>query len=367
MVKTGGLSLLKHANKMGPFKDPFALFVFSVGVEKYFHEHRPEDFPRVSTRGHIRLRRVRASCLTPDGSIGSTLGVPKSVFLKDGHDETDYDVVGEVPGFAGESVKNEQEQEQEKEPEEILVFVHGWLSDEEASLGRMSLLRYSLESNGYSYPVVGFTWDTDQTVVEWDSGKIVARWNGVKLAQFLADYARENPETRLRLVSNSLGAHTIFEGLRELDDRGHTDVVESASILGGTVPSGSVTVDGRYGDAIRNVVGNVYNYRTTEDRTMCIYYRIAEGNNAVGCVGAEGETPDSYHDRRVDYVPDHFSFMIPRRGCVDEVVRDFGVDPPESLKDSNVSKNLRAFRDASVVTNGIDTEEEDSSYRIDIE
>jgi hypothetical protein len=350
MVKKGGLSLLKHANKLGPFKDPFALFVFSIGVEKYFHEYRPEDFPRASTRGHFDKCRVRATSLTPEGRIGGALGVPKSLFMTDGHDETDYETVGDIPGF-DDGITDGGEGEDDS-PEEVLIFVHGWLSNEEAALGRMSLLRYSLEKHGYTHPVVGFSWDTDQTIVEWESGKIIARWNGPKLAQFTADYKRENPDTKIRYISNSLGSQPIFESLKTLDENGYTEVVDSASIMGGTTPSGSVAVDGRYGDAIRNAVGDVYNYRTPEDVTLCTYYEMAEGTEAVGCEGATGRTHESYHDRCVGYVPDHFSFMLPSTGCIEEVVRDFGVEPPETLKDAEVTKSLKAFKGVEYADNG---------------
>ena len=351
MVKKGGLSLLKHTNRLGPLKDPVALFVFSTGVEKYFHEHCPEDFPRVSTRGHVDICRVRATPLTPEGRIGSLLGVPKSAFLKDGHDGTDYDTVGEIPGFTAEG-KHERDEDAKTSPEELLVFVHGWLSDEEAALGRMSLLRYSLESNGYKHPIVGFTWDTEQTAAEWESGKIVADWNGPKLAQFTADYVRENPDTKVRYISNSLGATPIFSALKALDESGYKDVVASATIMGGTVPSRSVSVDGEYGEAIRNVVGDVYNYRTPSDRTLKQFYRLSEGTDCIGGAGAVGETPENYHERLVEYVPDHFSFLLPHRGCIDEVVNDLGVDPPESLKDPDVTKSLKAFEEAEAYSNG---------------
>jgi hypothetical protein len=342
MVKVSGLSLLEHTDKAGPLKDPLALLLFSVGIEKYFHSHRPEDFPRVSTRGHIDLCRVQATPLTPDGWVGKRLGVPKSLFLTEGHGETDYETNGEIPGFG------DGEDGQGDSPEELIVFVHGWLSDEEAALGRMSLLRYTLERNGYRSPVVGFTWDTDQTVLEWESGKVIANWNGPKLARFTVDYKKRNPDTKLRYISNSLGAHPVFEALKTLDDFGYEDLLESASVMGGSVPSGSVSVGGEYADAVRNVVGDLYNYRTTEDRTLNLYYRMAEGADAVGGAGTEGETPENYHDRRVDYVPDHFSFMLPKTGCVEEVVRDFGVDPPESLKDAEVTKSLKAFGNGTV-------------------
>lgn len=334
MVKEGGIDILEHANRLGPLKDPVALLIFSAGVERYFHEHRPRDFPRVRTRGHFDRCRVRATPLTPEGRIGGALGVPRSLFIEKGHDETDYETEGVIPGFDGEG-----------SPDELLVFVHGWLASEEAALGRMSLLRYALELNGYTHPVVGFTWDTDQTALEWEAGKVVASWNGPKLAQFTADYARENPDTKLRYVSNSLGAHPLFSALRALDDSGITDAVESATVLGGTVPSDSVAVGDEYADAVRNVVGDVYNYWTPNDRTLGVYYKALEHTDSIGGAGATGATPPNYHDREVGYVPDHFSFLIPERGCINEVVEDFGISPPESLEDTDVTRRIEAFSD----------------------
>lgn len=335
MVRESGLDILELTKRLGPLKDPLALLIFSTGFEKHFHQHRPHDFPRARTRGHFNECRIRATPLTPEGRIGSLFGVPRTAFITDGHDETDYGTEGEIPGLGDDT-----------SPEEIAVFVHGWLADEEAALGRMSLLRYSLETSGYAHPVVGFTWDTEQTAVEWESGKIVARWNGPKLAQFTADYARENPDTKIRYVSNSLGAHPLFSALKELEESGFEDTVESATVLGGTVPSGSVARGGEFFDAVESVTGGVYNYWTPHDVTLGRYYRMVERTYPVGGIGATGVTPSNYHDRRVEYVPDHFSFMLPDRGCIDDVVGDFGIEPPETLEETDVTKRIEAFSDA---------------------
>lgn len=335
MVKEGGIDILEQANRLGPLKDPVALLIFSTGLEKYFHEHCPEDFPRISTRGHFDRCRTPAASLSADGRIGGRFGLPRSLFIDEEHDATDYDSFGTIPGF-----------DDDGSPDEIVVFVHGWLANEKAALGRMSLLRYTLESNGYAHPVVGFTWDTNQTAAEWEAGKVVAGWNGPKLAQFTADYADENPDTKIRYVSNSLGAHPLFSALESLDRSGFEDVVESATVLGGTVPSDSVANGGRYADGIRNVAGDVYNYWTPSDKTLGFYYKTIERVNSVGGAGSDGETPDNFHDRCVSYVPDHFSFLIPSRGCMDDVVQDFGIEPPGELEDTEVTRRIEAFADS---------------------
>lgn len=328
-----GISPLELLDSVEPLKSPVAFVVFSSGLERFIHEHRPQDFPRVSTRGHFNTKRLRATPVTPDGSIGSLVGLSKDCYISDGHDEFDYDMIADIPGMA-----------EEGEPEELLLFVHGWLADKEAALGRLSLVRYSLERNGYPHPVAGFTWDTRQTVSEWRTGKTLGRWNGSKLARFVTDYKQRNPETKLRLVSNSLGAHPLFSALKELNEQGYKKPIESATVIGGSVTRQSVSSEGEYADAIGNVVKDVYNYWTPYDRTLLRYYPMVEFKEAVGG-GSPENSPDNFHDRGVLHVPDHFSFLLPTRGCIHNVVEDFGfksVDEPES---DRITKEYETFKD----------------------
>jgi len=109
------------------------------------------------------------------------------------------------------------------------------------------------------------------------------------------------------------------------------------------VPSDSVAEGGRYYEAVRSLSDGLYNYWTPRDRTLGVYYRMMEGVDPIGGVGAEGDLPGSYHDRRVEYVPDHFSFMLPSRGCMQEVASDFGVEPPESLENAEITKRIETF------------------------
>ncbi len=330
MVRKAGLDVLDLAEDFGPLKDQIALLIFSSGLERYVHEHNPSDFPRASTVGHFRVGRLNRVPISPDGRLGRTLGLRKRQFLNGAHDETSYATIGEIPGFCDDD-----------EPEEVTIFVHGWLATEVSALGRMSLLQHAMERVGYDHPVVGYTWDTDQSVLEWRTAKILGAWNGPKLARFTLDFRRRNPDTKIRWISNSLGAHPVFSALSYLHDREHHDLLESVTVLGGTVPSNSVAADGRYGDAVRDVTGELHNYWTTTDDTLRYYYRLAEGENSVGGTGANGRTPDNYTDHRVDHVTDHFSFYIPERGCMDEVVADF--EPEFDPGQGDVTREYGAF------------------------
>jgi len=337
-MKKQALKLLEGLDSMGPLKDFAALGIFSSGLEEYVHAHKPEDFPRATTRGHFDVWRLRATPFDPEGRTAESLGVSKDCYLRDGHDATDYSTIGDIPGRV-------ERGEGEESPEEITIFFHGWLASPKGALGRFSIMRYSLETNGYEHPVVGYTWDTEQTVADWRIGKVIGRWNGPKLARFLREYKEENPETRVRCISNSLGAHPLFGAIKTLDEAGHEDVLESATVLGGTAPCSEVSLDGKFGEAVENAVGELHNYWSPNDRTLKDYYKRIEGRDCVGGCGARGTTPKNCHDHRVDKVSDHFSYFLPEKGCIDDVVRDFGLEPSEEVDEEDLTVAIEAFED----------------------
>lgn len=330
-----GIGLLEILDNVDPLKTPIAASVFSFGVEKYIHEHTPEDFPRASTRGHFDVCRLRKTPVVPDGTVGSALGLSKADYIEEGHTEFDYDVLEEVPGFSGEG-----------SPEELLVFVHGWLACRKSGLGRMSLMRHGLESNGYPHPVVGFTWDSRQPAAEWRTGKTLARWNGPKLAAFVADLVDRNPGVRVRLLSNSLGDRVLFSALKALEDRGDTPPLESATVLGGSVDRSEVARGGRYASAVESQVETLYNYWTPYDDTVGSYLPLVDPGQALGTGGPE-DAPGNFVDRGVLYVPDHFSMYLPGRGCVHDVVDDFEVEPAQEAPE--VSEEFEVFDDVGKI------------------
>ena len=304
-------------------KHSVGLFAFAMRLENLVHEHKPPDFPRISTKGHFDVvypgKRPRdvdlnAYPLTVPAELFGALG---EVRLRDGVGEREYRSEGDaIPGW-----------DDGASPEEILVFAHGWLADDEGSLGRLSMMRYTLEHHGYPHPVVGFTWDTGQRPVEWRHGVEVGARNGVKLAQFLHDYRTENPDTRIRLVSNSLGSEPLFEALRALDAAGLEDVVSTSVTMGAATPSESVARGGRYGDAIANATRAHHNFWLSHDGTLNALYRNVEGHDAVGGTGAIGETPGNYRDHNAGDVPDHFSYYRKGHDGMGEVLATFeGLD-----------------------------------------
>lgn len=282
--------------------------VFSAGVEEYIHEKTPEEFPRATTSGHFERER------RDDSGFDATSLLPLK-FVEDLY-EVDLSE-DETPTSYGK--EGSLDEKIDEEPEETTIFVHGWLANRRAALGRMSMFRYGLQKAGYDGDVVGFTWDSEEIAHRWKLGRRISERNGPKLAQFVVDY-QEETGSDIRLVSNSLGARVVLEAARSLHRSGVDDAVESVSMMGAAADSDSVAVDGRYGEALEEAVGETHNYWIQHDGILNQQYRLIELSGALGGAGATGETPESYHDHQVSYVPDHYSFYRPGKGCIGQVV-----------------------------------------------
>jgi esterase/lipase superfamily enzyme len=251
----------------------------------------PSDFPRVTTRGHFDITWYG------------------SVVLEDGYSETDYDTAGDFSGVFGE--------------EELLVFAHGWLNDDQGGLDTCYTGVTNLGLEGYEYPGIGFSYDSDTWVTSWWAATEIAERNGRKLAAFTRDLREQYPDTTVRYVAHSLGARVVLEAVKTLDAWGLRDALGSVSLLGGAADNDSVAIDGEYGPAIERSVGAVSNFWKSDDSVLNGLYTTAEFDSAVGEEGCEGTPPANYEDVNVDYVPDHYSYYYEESGCLDEVVPRF--------------------------------------------
>ena len=85
-------------------------------------------------------------------------------------------------------------------PQEVVIYVHGvWTARDENDEMKKEVFenaieasdraKLSLESLGYTFPVIGFSWDSDTDLSEngWRNAEIIAKENGPKLAQFTVD------------------------------------------------------------------------------------------------------------------------------------------------------------------------------------
>ena len=239
------------------------------------------SYPLISTRGHYDLNTGQ---------------------LVQGHDSTDYDATN-IPNC----------------PPEIAMFIHGWGLDESMAKERYERTLMSLQANNYSIPLISFSWDSNTTsslsdfgLSGWNHAKSIAKDNGPKLAQFIIDYAdkcnHENKESKIRLITHSLGARIILSGLESLHKNdiwnNNNYTLTSVHLLGAAVDNeevskniSDITIDwtnlwtGKtiaYGNAIEQEITDFYNLYSPNDNYlepkafMQIYPSYEYGDWALG-------------------------------------------------------------------------------------
>lgn len=210
--------------------------------------------------------------------------------------------------------------------DEITFYVNGWQANYDRATSQGFECRLAMEEHGYWGEVVGCHWDS--VTVTWSGGKSKADDMGENLASLVA-WMQDEHGTTIRLVGHSLGARVIGTCLNALRDDGRA--VASSAFLGGAVADDSVVEDcgwwctGEFYYGIRDAGGNARNYHSYDDATLADLYTLAEWDNAVGRVGADGTPPWNYTDHDVTGVvgSDHCAYYRRDDGCMDQVVQHF--------------------------------------------
>ncbi len=261
--------------------------------------------PTVSTRGHY------------------TIGGFNFVYRTWGVGEYEYETRG-VPGMEGDA------------SDEVALFVHGWLIDDADADTTFGIVRDTLRAVSYDAPLVGFEWDADQVYWfdDWYPSVEIARRNGGKLARFLADFRRANPDTAVRVIGHSLGTAVVLAALESLaaDDHPTGDwdgVVESVTLLGAALDDEAPTAVGEYGEAVETRADEIDNFHTTADERLARGYRSVAFDDPLGTVGADGPTPTGYEDHRAASVRDHLDYYRQGVGVLDAATAEWHSDGGE--------------------------------------
>ena len=134
---------------------------------------------------HVVLGQT-SSTSTPLVSTRSNFNLDTGELLQ-GHSPTDY------------THRNISGLQSGQCPKEMVVMAHGvWVDGKfkinalEDSSEIFDRVNMSLKHNSYTFPLVGFSWDSNTAISRdgsgWNIAKLIAKDNGPKLAQFILDY-----------------------------------------------------------------------------------------------------------------------------------------------------------------------------------
>jgi len=185
---------------------------------------------------------------------------------------------------------------------EITIMIHGLRNNAPGALTKFVIAKKRLTYLGYKNPIVGYSYDSNTTGAQYISyalhalhtGLIIAGKNGRNLAKFVTDFKQKSPETKIRLMGHSLGAHVILSMIDNLARNAkNKGIIEAVYFFGGSIPSDALnSKNGSH--AQRIVATKIKNYYSPDDEVL----RLADNwnwvNTPIGYRGARGKTISKY-------------------------------------------------------------------------
>lgn len=191
---------------------------------------------------------------------------------------------------------------------EIVIMVHGLRNNKQDAVSKFIIAQKQLRKLDYKHPVIGFSYDSNTkgahvkktALSALQVGQKIAKQNGANLAQFILDFKKKNPKTKIRLIGHSLGSQVISSTIKKLVLMQNTEnIIESVHFFGASITDDSMNPkkDGKYVQKI--VRQKIKNYYCPLDKVL----KEAENKKAkklpLGLYGAKGKTISKYSQLKV--------------------------------------------------------------------
>ena len=191
---------------------------------------------------------------------------------------------------------------------ELTIMVHGLRNDGPSALKKFVIAKRRLKKLGYSYPVIGFSYDANTKGAHLKKtalkalrvGQKIAKQNGNNLSKFITDFKQKSSDTKIRLMGHSLGTEVILSTIQKLSTKSNTrNIIESVYFFGASVPSNFAN-SREYGKIMQEIVRKkIKNYYSPKDEVL----KQSNDENWVkaplGLYGATGKTIPKFTQKRV--------------------------------------------------------------------
>ena len=158
---------------------------------------------------------------------------------------------------------------------ELTIMIHGLRNDNAGAIAKVVLAKNRLRKLGYSYPVIGYSYDSNTTgahLIKYAKrslsvGQKIAKKNGKNLGKFIEDFKSENPNIRIRLMGHSLGTQVILSTLEYLaKKKKNFGIVEGVYFFGASITE-EIPSSKKYGKILQNIVNKkiVNHYAPTDE------------------------------------------------------------------------------------------------------
>ena len=190
---------------------------------------------------------------------------------------------------------------------EITIMIHGLRNNTSGALTKFVIAKRKLIQLGYKNPVIGYSYDSNTAGAQYilhalhalHVGVIIANKNGRNLAKFVTDFKQKSPETKIRLMGHSLGAHVILSMIKNLaKNTRNKGIIEAVYLFGGSIPSDALSV--KNASYVQKIVATkIRNYYSPYDDVLRSVDDWNWNVTPIGYKGAKGKTISKYSQTMV--------------------------------------------------------------------
>ena len=186
-------------------------------------------------------------------------------------------------------------------------MIHGLRNNTSGALTKFVIAKRRLVHLGYKNPVIGYSYDSNTTGAQYilhalhalHIGVIIANKNGRNLAKFVIDFKKKSPETKIRFMGHSLGAHVILSTIKNLaKNTRNKGIIEAVYLFGGSIPSDALSA--KNASYVQKIVSKkIRNYYSPHDEVLRVVDDWNWVNTPIGYKGAHGKTIPKYSQTMV--------------------------------------------------------------------
>ena len=191
---------------------------------------------------------------------------------------------------------------------ELTIMIHGLQNDRAGAVAKVILARNRLHKLGYSYPIIGFSYDSNTTgsysIIHVKHalavGQIIAKKNGRNLGKFIEDFKTTNPKTKIRLIGHSLGSQVILSTVEYLAKKKlNLGIIDSVYFFGASITE-DIPSSKKYGKILENIIHKkIINYYAPTDDVLYWSDKMGYVKGPLGLKGVIGKPISKYHQKLV--------------------------------------------------------------------
>jgi esterase/lipase superfamily enzyme len=191
---------------------------------------------------------------------------------------------------------------------EITVIIHGLRNDRQGAVNKFEIAKRRLKQLGYHHPVIGFSYDANTKGAHLKKTELqalhaaqrIAQKNGKNLSQFIIDFKKKSPKTKIRLIGHSLGTQVILSTIENLVKHKQSHgIIEAVYFFGASIID-DVPSSKKYQKIFQKIIKDkIVNYFAPSDEVLKYAHENRQVINPLGLNGTSGKTISKYIQKKV--------------------------------------------------------------------